>query len=96
MQHEHGTDRHERPAEPSWGLECPSLAGRGNREQIRNRVGALARPLQLFGNELATLCVEAIRLDQSELDAEESLRENLGGLQKLLRELGDEAALRTY
>jgi len=31
-----------------------------------------------------------------ELDAEQSLRENLEGLQNLLKELGEEAALRTY
>ncbi len=33
---------------------------------------------------------------RSELDAEESLRQNLEGLKKLLAELGDEEALRTY
>jgi hypothetical protein len=33
---------------------------------------------------------------RSQLDAEESLRENLDGLKRLLRELGDQDALRTY
>ncbi|OHB70554.1 MAG: hypothetical protein A2V70_07980 [Planctomycetes bacterium RBG_13_63_9] len=33
---------------------------------------------------------------RGELDAEESLRQNLAGLQKLLRQLGDEEALKSY
>ena len=33
---------------------------------------------------------------RAELDAEESLRQNLEGLKEVLRQMGDEAALRTY